>query len=416
MKKIEKESHSPRIVMVVPTLPPLPIGGAEMQAMKLCRHLLDRGMDVKVITFGKLWHPRRGEFNGVPFTRLRSILNILVDFLTLFKKKKALQPSKIIYDDKKEITTEINSTVGIAMIVRYKLVFINCLSYLYFRRYSFDIIHVHMMEWPAFIAVKIGKLLGKAVLIKDSTMNGIHSLRRYPNGFLKQRSVAQYAYFAAMTKIIRQNLIAGNVPAEKITMIPNGIDITPRRSVTRRWENKVVFIGNLTQQPAKGVDILLGAWKIVIAAFPTAQLEIVGEGDHDAYKKLVGQMSIDRSVSFAGKQKDVTRILLNADVFVLPSRREGMSNALMEAMVHEMPVVVTDISGNQDLVENGISGLMVPPADHVALAIAIKQMLEDPGKARQMGINAYHSIAEKCDIKNVTLSYYNLYHKILGEA
>jgi glycosyltransferase involved in cell wall biosynthesis len=412
----QKKNNSPRIVMILTNLPPMQMGGAEMQAMKLCRQLLVMGFDVKVITWGKIWHPKKGEYNGVPYTRLRSLINLVSDLPSLLKKKKSSSPTKIDYDDKLEVTTEMNSKVWSGMILRYRLVYLNCLQYLYFKRSSFDILHVHMMEWPSFVAVRLGKKLGKQVLVKDSTMNGIFNLLRYPDGLQKQKEVADYAYFVAMTKMIRNNLLKGSVPEQKITMIPNGIEIFAPSSTTKTWSQKVIFVGNLTQQPAKGIDILMLAWQEVINDFPDVTLQIVGEGDLEAYEKHAETLSIHHAVSFPGKQRNIGQLLMNADIFVLPSRREGMSNALMEAMVRAMPVVVTDVSGNQDLVEHGISGLIVPPANATELASAIKQMLRDPEKAIQMGKNAYRSVSEKCDIKKVAAEYGALYNKILSQT
>jgi glycosyltransferase involved in cell wall biosynthesis len=386
-----------------------------MQALKLARHLLELGVDVKIITWGKFWEPGRGEYNGIPYKRVRSIINLPADIPSLFKKKKSTQPTKIVYDDKRENTTEMNSKVWRGMVLRYRLVFLNYLMYLYFRKSSFDLIHVQMMEWPAFVSARIGRILKKPVLIKDSTMNGIFNLLRYPNGAEKQKEVAGYSFFAAMTKVIRENLLKAGVPAEKISLIPNGIEIPPYKPREREWKGRVVFVGNLTQQPAKGVDILLLAWKTVIKSFPDAHLQIVGQGDVPAYKDYVQQIEINESVTFAGKQTNIDQILSDADIFVLPSRREGMSNALMEAMVRGMPVVVTDISGSQDLVEDGISGIVVPPADINSLANALNRMLADPGKAKEMGKNAYQSIADKCDISKVAKKYFDLYNKILAE-
>src|SRR6185295_19042114 len=91
------------------------------------------------------------------------------------------------------------------------------------------------------------------------------------------------------------------------------------------------------------------------------------------------------TVRFLGKQKDIGSLLDESDLFVLPSRREGMSNALMEAMLREMPCIATDISGNQDLIVNGEHGLLVPPADSHALASAIIYMIQHPDEAYRMG-------------------------------
>jgi glycosyltransferase involved in cell wall biosynthesis len=218
-----------------------------------------------------------------------------------------------------------------------------------------------------------------------------------------------------MTKMIRQNLLLAGVPESRITTIPNGIEITDMPHKGHQWSNKVIFIGNLTQQPAKGIDILLLAWKDVVKKFNNASLEIVGNGDVEAYQKFAADNNI-MNVVFSGKQPNTKARLLGSDIFVLPSRREGMSNALMEAMVCALPVVATDVSGSQDLIENNVSGLLVPVGDVHALAAALIKMMDEPEKAVDMGKKGYDSIRSKCDMKVIAEKYKQLYYKILPKV
>ncbi|MBL7699259.1 MAG: glycosyltransferase family 4 protein [Chitinophagaceae bacterium] len=403
-----------RVVMILASMPPMPVGGAEVQAVRLCRYLNKIGVQTEIITWGKIWHRRRGEFKDVSFRRLSSVLDLAMDLLSLLKPPPKPGKVKIAYDSNDSGTAEISRKVWLGMRARYSFFYINALVYLWFRRKKFDIIHAHMMEWPAFVAVKIGRKLKKPVVVKDSTMNGIFSMLRYPNGQQKQQQIATYAWCVAMTKMIKENLEKAAVPTRKIIEIPNGIDITPLPSKTSTWSNRVVFVGNLTQQPAKGIDILLFAWKQVVQKHPSAWLEIIGSGDLDAYRKFTGDNHII-NVIFAGKQENVRERILESDIFVLPSRREGMSNALMEAMLCGMPIVATDVSGNQDLITDGVSGLLVQPADIQGLATAIIRIMDDTEKSIAMGRKAYESIKSKCDMRLVAEKYKNLYQKIQGE-
>ena len=227
----------------------------------------------------------------------------------------------------------------------------------------------------------------------------------------KQQEIIRYAYCVAMTKIIHANLLKAGVPEYRISDIPNGIEVCPAPVKPGAWNNKVVFVGNLTQQPAKGIDILLLAWKEVMNSFPAASLEIIGQGDLDTYRNFTAEKNIT-GVTFSGKQSNIKDRLLNADIFVLPSRREGMSNALMEAMLCALPVVATDVSGSQDLVENNVSGLLVQPGDVIALSEALKYMMSNMELAIEMGKRGYESVTSKCDMRLVTGLYKNLYNKI----
>lgn len=411
------ENKPLNILMLLYSLPPMPIGGAEMQGIKLIGQLRQSGIQTQVVTWGKLWHRKNDSYNGVEYTRIKSLINIITDLPSLLANKKKSHPAatRIEYDDTKEITNQMTGTVGPAMILRYQLFFFNFLVYVWRRRKKIDIIHVHMMEWPAFIAVRVGRLLNKPVVIKDSTMNGIFNVLRYPHGEKKQQLIVQYAYCVAMTKMIRENLLKAGVRAQKIFTIPNGIEIHLPEQQQKTWTETVIFVGNLTQQPAKGIDLLLKAWKTVVERFPKATLQVVGDGDIAAYSKYAVAHGIDASVSFAGKQPNIKQLLSQADIFVLPSRREGMSNALMEAMMCSMPIVATDVSGSQDLIVNGESGLLVPPSNVEQLANGLLEMLSDPEEAKKMGRKAYDSICEKCDITKVGHQYIDMYRQILKD-
>ncbi len=403
--------------MIFASLPPMPIGGSEIQGFRLCKALHESGVETQIITYGKIWHKRKGELSGVKYTRISSPINILTDILSIFKrrKKRLDKSTQIIYNSDRN-HQEMTGKVWIGMRLRYLTFYLNAFLYLWFRKNKFDIIHTHTMEWPAFIAVRLGKALNKPVLIKDSTMNGISNILRYPKGKEKQQEISSYAHFVAMTRVIKENYLKSNIPEQKIALIPNGIQVTPAPVKTQPWTGKVVFVGNLTQQPAKGVDTLLLAWKMVLAAYPSATLSIIGSGDIDAYKLFCEEQGILPAVQFYGKQDRVKNFLLTSDIFVLPSRREGMSNALMEAMLCAMPIVATDISGNQDLVDDHISGILVPPSDIERLSKALLYMLQHPEKAKSMGKKAYESVVKKCDINNVAANYTSLYQKILGQS
>jgi glycosyltransferase involved in cell wall biosynthesis len=400
--------------MLLANLPPAAFGGAEIQAFRLCRELRKNDVELRVISWGKVWHKRNGEIDGIPFLRLRSFLGLLIDIPSLFKRKKNQQPTRIEYDDRVEKADTVRSKVWLGMIVRYHLFLIDAFFYLWLRRRRFDIIHVHTMEWPAWVAVVLGRLLNKPVLIKDSTMNGITNILRYPSGQAKQELIIRSAWFVAMTNAIKHNLLSAGVPDERIFLIPNGISIRSRPVAEKEWTNRVVFVGNLTQQPAKGIDILLKAWKLVREQVPGAMLHIIGKGRVEDYETYTEKTGIKDSVKFWGAQKNIDEHLEQADIFVLPSRREGMSNALMEAMLFGLPTVATDISGNQDLIQHGVSGLLVPTADVNALAAALEKLLKDKGLASELGKAAYIRILQECDITTVAERYLSLYHHILG--
>ena len=403
------------IIMITASLPPLPSGGAELQALKLAAELGRRGISVSFLTPGKGQIKGRSRLNGMPVNHLSSIFSRSFELLSRLKKNKEINTTRIEYDDLKEVTHEITRKVGWATIVYYNIFFWHCLLSLWPRRRSFDIIHAHTMEWSAIVAVRLGRALKKPVVIKDSTMNGFQSLARFPSGRKLQSMIRQHAHFVAMTKTIHENLLLAGVVEERITDIPNGIVVDKEIPPSSRDGKltKVLFVGNLYQQPAKGVDILLYAWRKVHEQFPAAILQIVGDGVVPEYKELTDRLQITNVVRFLGKQRELAGYYSSADLFVLPSRREGMSNALMEAMMHGVPCIATDISGCRELITKNVNGILVPPGDPVLLANGISYLLSNPGIAQAMGEKGRESIISNFNILKVADKYVTLYKKLL---
>jgi len=140
---------------------------------------------------------------------------------------------------------------------------------------------------------------------------------------------------------------------------------------------------------------LIGAWPRVIREIPRAQLLLVGEGPlREALQKEVVRARIP-NVQFLGHRGDVEVILSASDVFVLPSRREGLPRSIQEAMATGKPVIATDVRGSRDLVEDGVTGLLVEVGDATGLAQAITRLLRDNelrmrmGRAAQVRVRAY---------------------------
>jgi len=401
--------------MIAASLPPLPSGGAELQALKLGEELGRKGINISFLTPGKGRIRGKSILNGMPVYRLYSIFSRSFERLALLKKKREIKSVRIEYDDLKEVTNEISRKVGWGTVIYYNIFYWHSLFFLWPRRRSFDIIHAHTMEWSAIVAARLGRTLKKPVVIKDSTMNGFRSLARFPSGRKLQIMVKHQAHFVAMTRAIHENLLLAGVVEERITDIPNGIVVNKETPPSVRGGKliNVLFVGNLYQQPAKGVDILLHAWRRVHVQFPDVVLQIVGDGVVPEYKELTDRLQITDVVRFLGMHSELAGYYSSADIFVLPSRREGMSNALMEAMLHGVPCVATNISGSQELITNNVNGILVPPRDPALLANGISYLLSNPGIAKAMGEKGRETIISNFNILKVADNYVTLYKKLL---
>jgi len=413
----EKNSQI-RVLMLVPSLPPLPVGGAEKQALLLADALISKSVTVQFIMPGEGNVGGETQISGVKVYRLNSWPNRIFKYLSSRRKKSRPLVDRIEYDDRREVTNQLSTTVSWPTVVYYNIFYYHALFLLRRKKKEFEIIHAHTMEWSAIVAVRLGRALNKPVIIKDSTMNGFQSLARFPQGKSKQQLIAKSAHFVAMTDSIHENLLNAGISASCIRKIPNGIDTTelPDTKKSNNHSTTVLFVGNLYQQPAKGVDLLLNAWSTVHQKFPNVLLQIVGDGVNNAYREFVNRLGIAGTVDFAGRQHDLTNYYSNADIFVLPSRREGMSNALMEAMLYGLPSVATDISGNRDLLKNRVNGILVPAADIASLAEAIAWMLSHPDERLEYGLKARETILKHYDINNIADQYISLYQNLLNKT
>jgi len=409
------ENEKPiRVMMLVASLPPNKVGGAEMQALRLGKELLHENVQPWFVTPGTRENHGEGMLDNLRVSRPYSIMSFLFSFFSRVKSKRKTTRIQIEFDDSKQITNRIQTKVSWPTLVYMRIFYWNCILSIGNKIKSMDVIHAHTMEWSAIVAVRLGKKYRKPVLIKDSTMNGFESLTRFPDGERLQEEIKGYAYFVAMTNEIEKNFKREKIADGKFFRVPNGIKIQHQlERRTQEQNKKVLFVGNLYQQPAKGVDILLKAWKVVVQQFPTAQLLVVGDGSLSDYKEYVDQLGIKNNVEFLGKRNDVNELYATANLFVLPSRREGMSNALLEAMMHGVPCIATNISGNQDIIEDGKNGLLVPPADIAALAKALIYLLNSAELAESMGKRGRETILQRFDIRLVAKKYRLVYEQLL---
>jgi glycosyltransferase involved in cell wall biosynthesis len=131
-------------------------------------------------------------------------------------------------------------------------------------------------------------------------------------------------------------------------------------------------------EPEKGHPTLLEAWPAVLRACPSAHLLIVGEGSRrDALEAQARELRIAHRVVFTGRRDDIPAVTAALDVAVLPSYREAQGLTILEAMALSRPVVASNVGGIPEMVEDGVTGLLVPPHDAPALAAAITRLLRD---------------------------------------
>jgi glycosyltransferase involved in cell wall biosynthesis len=192
----------------------------------------------------------------------------------------------------------------------------------------------------------------------------------------------------------------------KLRIVHCGVELPKYEHARRRLngdgakaEQTLLFVGRLAA--AKGLLVLLEAFAALRHSHPDVMLVLIGDGpERSLLESRVSQLELSSRVKFKGylSQKDIADALAEADVFVLPSFAEGVPIVLMEAMASRVPVVTTGIAGIPELVEDGISGFIVPPGDSDSLAMRLRQLLDDPAMRRRFGEAGRVRVAAEFDI------------------
>jgi glycosyltransferase involved in cell wall biosynthesis len=276
------------------------------------------------------------------------------------------------------------------------------------RREKFDIVNTHTSK---------GGFLGRIAARLAGVPLVIHTAHGYAFNEVDSKLTALfYTYlekFAAYSCDLvisvneEERLIAIQkkvVSPDKIVTVLNGINVSkfenvvPTDSLRRELDpsGEAILIGATGRlTPQKGFTYLIRAMPFILEAYPHARVMFVGDGLLEAQlKSLAGELGIADQCQFLGFREDVPELLACFDIFVLPSLWEGLSISLLEAMAAGKPLVTTNIKGNREVIDDGVDGLLVNPADPVALADAATKLIRDEERARAMGERAKQKIKE----------------------
>jgi glycosyltransferase involved in cell wall biosynthesis len=278
------------------------------------------------------------------------------------------------------------------------------------RRGRYHIVHTHTTK--AGMVGRIAASLARVPLVIH-TPHG-HAFHDYLNRVGSEALKSVERWFArrtdqiiCLTEAERQDHVRFRIgPPEQFEVIHSGVDIDRFRNArpdveTKRRELRLPAHGPLVGCIArlvqvKGVDILLEAVPRIRAAVPRMTVVFVGDGPRrGALERRAHLLGQDGAIRFLGVRRDVTEILPLFDLVVIPSLNEGMGRAAVEALAAGRPVVGSRVSGIQDVIVDGQTGLLVPPADPAALAHAIIRCLTNPtlalalARQAQAGVDAY---------------------------
>jgi L-malate glycosyltransferase len=173
------------------------------------------------------------------------------------------------------------------------------------------------------------------------------------------------------------------------------------------------LVGNM-HTDVKGHPWLIAAAAEVIREFPSTRFVLAGDGKRRVdFEHQVAKLGIARNFLFLGRRVDIPEILSSCDIAVLPSRAEGLPNAVLEYMAAGLPTVVSRVGGNAELIEDGVTGLLVPPEDPSALSAAFLKLLRDPALARQIAESGHEFTVRNFSFERLVREVDELYSELL---
>jgi glycosyltransferase involved in cell wall biosynthesis len=272
---------------------------------------------------------------------------------------------------------------------------------------------IHSFLFRANICGRLaGRLLGVPVVISSLrvTEAGIlpHLVDRLTSGMVDR--------YTAVSEAVRQEAISrAGIAPEKIIMIPNGIEcpeLPPDATATEGSGSFTIGLpGRFHRQ--KGHAVLLHALNLMAGQQPPVRAFLWGEGpDEDALKKMALDLGIADRVRFMGVVDNPVEAMAGMDAIVLPSLWEGMPNAVLEAMAAGKPVAASRIAGMDELVQDGVTGLLCGPGNAGELAAALLRLARDRQLARAMGEAGRKLAREKFSIKATVAATVGLYDEL----
>lgn len=296
------------------------------------------------------------------------------------------------------------------------------------RRNRYDLIHTH-----THYANIIGAITGWIAGVPARIATKHSSLSRFPRWFWRLYGFAINlftTYLIAVSNETRRFCIEQmKVRSRKMITVYNGVNVQDydARNITLSVRNDfrkglglsntdsvVLTVARLA--PEKGHRYLIEAAVQVLKQKPDVHFLFVGEGPlRSTLEEQVRAINLQERIHFLGLRRDIAKFLSITNLFVLPAiNNEAMPLSVLEAMASGVPVISTDVGGIREVIENGSSGLVVPPANSEALARAILRLLNDPALSKTMGEYARQRVATMFSWERTFAQYEALYQKALA--
>ncbi len=369
---------SPTILMVLESAFPVSGGGgAESQVMSLGRCLAARGFRVEVVV------PRVP--NGRQLAR---------------ETCEGLDVTRLVYPHWRFVG-------GVVMLAKLAVLLVA-------RRRDYSVIHCHIANNMAAVACVVGRLLGKRVIVKLTGMKemqgGILDTRPGFATRAKKRAIATASGLQATSSRIAALLVARGFDRSRVLLVPNGVSLDRFRAgrdaeLRGRLCGPARFVGLFVGRlsPEKGHELLFRAWSVAFAGRDDVCLLLVGDGAmRQPLQALAEQLGIGGQVRFAGHADDVAPFIAVADLGILTSLAEGLSNALLEYMAGGLGVIGSRVSGTEDFVVQGETGWLFEPGDCAGLVSCLQDAAAVGADAlRALGSEAQRRMAASASLDAV---------------
>lgn len=274
--------------------------------------------------------------------------------------------------------------------------------------------HANLVGRIAGVIARVPKIVG-GIRVAEKRGGTYLLLDRWTEGMVnRQVCVSESVRQFAITQV--------KLSPQKLVTIPNGIDVERFQQATPLAREEfglhpedliALFVGRL--DPQKGLDLLLEAAARLAEPFPQLKWLIVGQGSESARLRYqITEAGISDRVQLTGQRKDIPELMKMADLFVFPSRWEGMPNVILEAMVAGLPIVSSRVEGVEELLTDNVSAALFPPNSSEELIRTLSDLLNHPDRLQQFARQAQQDITDNHRWETVSKRYQDLYEELLG--
>jgi glycosyltransferase involved in cell wall biosynthesis len=295
----------------------------------------------------------------------------------------------------------------------------------FLRRGKFDIVHTHDL-WSNLLGVPAARMAGvRAIVSSRRDLAHFDWYRGKRRVWLRRIQGLSGAVIANATSIRDALISEDGFASEKVRVIHNGIEVEmfPAGGHNRERifpgvgdRKLIVLVGNM-HTDVKGHAWLIDAVPAVIREFPEVRFVFVGDGAKRAdFEDQAAKLGVVQNFMFLGQRRDVAEILSGCDIAILPSLVEGLPNAVLEYMAAQLPTIATRVGGSAELIEDGKTGILVPPENSTALSDALLLLLRDSSLAGRLALNAREFAIRNFSYEKLLTEVDALYSELLQRS